>query len=159
MLSEASAVAVFREFAMLDEGAAAIRFTPAIFELDRPALAAVLRGLFTADGTVANYGEQSQLRVASTRRRSSCSARSSSCCSSFGIKSQLYEAGAASDDGLLPDGHGGAEYPSSRSTRCGSAAPRVLALRARDRLPSRRVRRREALARLNAEVSRVPATS
>ena len=32
MLSEPSAVAVFREFAILDEGAAAIRFTPAIFE-------------------------------------------------------------------------------------------------------------------------------
>ena len=35
-------------------------FTPAVFELDRPSLAAVLRGLFTADGTVANYGEKSQ---------------------------------------------------------------------------------------------------
>ena len=60
MLSAASAVAVFREFAILDEGAAAIRFTPAVFDLDRPALAAVLRGLFTADATVANYGEQSR---------------------------------------------------------------------------------------------------
>ena len=37
MLSEPAAVAVFREFAILDEGAAAIRFTPAVFDLDRPA--------------------------------------------------------------------------------------------------------------------------
>ena len=36
MLSEATAVAVFREFAILDEGAAAIRFAPAVFDLDQP---------------------------------------------------------------------------------------------------------------------------
>ena len=53
-LSEAAAVDGFRAFAILDDGALNIRFAPAVFELDRPALAAVLRGLFTADGAVAN---------------------------------------------------------------------------------------------------------
>src|SRR3989304_4868113 len=51
---------LFRQLAVLDEGSERKRFTPAVFELDRPALAALLRGLFTADGTVANYGEKSQ---------------------------------------------------------------------------------------------------
>ena len=44
------------------------RFTDAIFGLDRASLAAVLRGLFTADGTVADYGEQVPVRLASTAR-------------------------------------------------------------------------------------------
>jgi ribonucleoside-diphosphate reductase alpha chain len=51
---------VIRELAVLDEGPEGRRFTPAVFDLDRPSLAAVLRGLFTTEGTVANYGEKSQ---------------------------------------------------------------------------------------------------
>ncbi len=90
MLSEASAVAVFREFAILDEGAAAIRFAPAIFELDRPALAAVLRGLFTADATVANYGEQSRyISLDSTSLE--LLRQTQLLLLGFGIKARLYE--------------------------------------------------------------------
>src|SRR5882724_11936395 len=90
MLSEAAAVAVFREFAILDEGAASIRFAPAIFELDRPALAAVLRGLFTADATVANYGEQSRyISLDSTSLELLRQAQM--LLLAFGIKARLYE--------------------------------------------------------------------
>src|SRR6266850_4183381 len=90
MLSEASAVAVFREFAILDEGAASIRFAPAVFELDRPALAAVLRGLFTADATVANYGEQSRyISLDSTSLE--LLHQTQLLLLAFGIKARLYE--------------------------------------------------------------------
>jgi ribonucleoside-diphosphate reductase alpha chain len=44
------------QYAVLDEGADLKRFKPAVYELDRPSLAALLRGLYTADGTVANDG-------------------------------------------------------------------------------------------------------
>ena len=50
-------VDLFRQFAVLDEGPEGKRFTPAVHDLDRTALAALLRGLFTADGTVLNEGD------------------------------------------------------------------------------------------------------
>jgi ribonucleoside-diphosphate reductase alpha chain len=90
MLSEASAVAIFREFAILDEGAASIRFAPAVFELDRPALAAVLRGLFTADATVANYGEQSRY-ISLDSTSLDLLRQTQLLLLAFGIKARLYE--------------------------------------------------------------------
>src|SRR5262249_44016050 len=49
-----------KAFAHLDAGSHNKCFTDRIYQLDRDSLAAVLRGLFTADGTVANYGAKSQ---------------------------------------------------------------------------------------------------
>jgi ribonucleoside-diphosphate reductase alpha chain len=90
MLSEPSAAALFREFAILDEGAAAVRFAPAVFDLDRPSQAAVLRGLFTADATVANYGEQSRyLSLDSTSLE--LLRQTQLLLLAFGIKARLYE--------------------------------------------------------------------
>jgi len=90
MLGDAAAVALFREFVILDEGAAAIRFSPAVFGLDRPALAAVLRGLFTADASVANYGEQSRyISLDSTSLELLRQAQL--LLLGFGIKARLYE--------------------------------------------------------------------
>ncbi len=83
-------MAVFREFAILDEGAAAIRFAPAVFDLDRPALAAVLRGLFTADATVANYGEQSRY-VSLDSTSLELLRQTQLLLLAFGIKARLYE--------------------------------------------------------------------
>jgi len=37
----------FKEFAVLDEGSHRKRFRPAVFDLDKSSLAALLRGLFT----------------------------------------------------------------------------------------------------------------
>ncbi len=51
-------VDLFRQFAVSDEGPEGKRFTAAAYDLDRPALAGVLRGLFTADGSVVKEGEQ-----------------------------------------------------------------------------------------------------
>src|SRR5712664_792994 len=90
VLSETSTVDLFREFAVLDEGAANIRFTPAVYELNRPALASVLRGLFTADAEVANYGEQSRyISLDSTSLE--LLQQTQLLLLGFGIKARLYE--------------------------------------------------------------------
>src|SRR5262249_17906092 len=108
----APVVDLFRQFAVLDEGSERKRFTPAVFELDRPAVAAVLRGLFTADGTVANYGEKSQYVSLDSSSRELL-AQVQLLLLSFGIKSKLYENRRGEHtSSLLPDGKGGTrDYP------------------------------------------------
>ncbi len=105
-------VELFRQFAVLDEGSERKRFTPLVFELDRPALAGVLRGLFTADGTVANYGDKSQYISLDSSSRELL-AQVQLLLLSFGIKSKLYEnRRGETTTSLLPDGKGGSrEYP------------------------------------------------
>ena len=91
MLTAPSAtVDLFREFAILAEGAVNIRFAPTLFGLDRPALAAVLRGLFTADGTVANYGPQSRY-VSLDSTSLELLRQTQLLLLGFGIKARLYE--------------------------------------------------------------------
>jgi len=100
-------VGLFLQFAVLDEGSAGKRFTPAVFDLDRSALAGLLRGLFTADGTVANYGEKSQY-VGLDSSSLELLRQVQLLLLSFGIKSKLYEnRRTGGPTALLPDGHGG----------------------------------------------------
>jgi ribonucleoside-diphosphate reductase alpha chain len=105
-------VDLFRDLAVLDEGSTKKRFTPAVFELDRPSLAAVLRGLFTADGTVANYGHRSQY-VSLDSTSLELLRETQLLLLAFGIKSKLYEDRRAGRlAAVLPDGRGGRrEYP------------------------------------------------
>src|SRR5262245_25021108 len=105
-------VDLFRQFAVLDEGAEAKRFTPAVFDLDRPGLAAVLRGLFTAEGVVANYGDSSQY-VALDSSSEELLRQVQVLLLSFGIKSKLYaDRRGTTPLALLPDGRVGArDYP------------------------------------------------
>ncbi len=105
-------VDLFRRFAVLDEGSSAKRFTPDVFDLDRRALAAVLRGLFTADGTVANYGEKSQY-VGLDSSSLELVRQVQLLLLSFGIKAKLYDDRRGETTmTLLPDGRGGRrEYP------------------------------------------------
>ncbi|OGK89896.1 MAG: response regulator SirA, partial [Candidatus Rokubacteria bacterium GWF2_70_14] len=146
-------VDLFRQLAVLDEGSERKRFTPAVFELDRPALAAILRGLFTADGTVANYGEKSQY-VSLDSSSETLLRQVQLLLLSFGIKSKLYD-GRRGDTttAMLPDGRGGSrEYPVqpmfslriSRSSRF--IFEREIGFHAESP-------KTEALARLNAEVA------
>ena len=83
-------VDLFSRYAVLDKGSVTKRFTDAIYELDRRTTASLFRGLFTADGTVANYGVQSR----STFRSTSCSLallkQVQHLLLSFGVKSKLY---------------------------------------------------------------------
>src|SRR5206468_1642577 len=47
--SSGPVVDLFKQFAVLDQGSEEKRFTSAVHDLDRPSMASVLRGLFTAD--------------------------------------------------------------------------------------------------------------
>ncbi len=100
-------VDLFKEFAILDEGSHRKRLTPAAFELDRASLAGVLRGLFTADGTVANYGDKSQY-VSLDSTSPELLQQVQIMLLAFGIKAKLYtERRAGATEAKLPDGRGG----------------------------------------------------
>jgi ribonucleoside-diphosphate reductase alpha chain len=100
-------VDLFKGLAVLDEGSTRKRFLPAVFDLDRVSLAALLRGLFTADGTVACYGEKSHY-VSLDSSSLDLLKQVQVLLLSFGIKSKLYSGrrgGVA--ESRLPDGKGG----------------------------------------------------
>src|SRR5205085_2441642 len=102
-----------KRLAVLNEGSERKRFTDAVFQLDRDSLAGVLRGLFTADGTVANYGEKSQF-VSLDSTSLELLRQTQLLLLSFGIKAKIYRNRriAGQTTALLPDGKGGTrEYP------------------------------------------------
>ena len=100
-----------RRYAVLDERSHGKRLTDAALRLDRPSLAAVLRGLFTADGTVANYRDKSHY-VALDSTSLDLLRQVQQSLLGFGIKSKLYRDRRVPGVSLLPDGRGGmAEYP------------------------------------------------
>ncbi len=97
-----------REYAVLDGGAASKSLQDAVYSLDRSSQAAILRGLFSADGTVADYGEKSQyVSLDSTSQR--LLEQVQLLLLGFGIKSKLYRNRRALDQqtAMLPDGKGG----------------------------------------------------
>jgi ribonucleoside-diphosphate reductase alpha chain len=101
-------VAAFQQLAVLDRGSRGKRFTSAVHDLDRPSLAAVLRGLFTADGTVANDGDKSPC-VSLDSTSLDLLRQVQLLLLGFEIKAKLYEGRRAGrTDALLPDGRGGA---------------------------------------------------
>ncbi len=97
-----------KRFAVLNEGSARKRFTDDVFRLDGASLAGVLRGLFTADGTVANYGAKSQY-VSLDSTSLELLRQTQLLLLSFGIKSKIYRDRrvAGNTTALLPDGKGG----------------------------------------------------
>ncbi|MEO6836468.1 MAG: LAGLIDADG family homing endonuclease, partial [Candidatus Tumulicola sp.] len=99
-------VELFGRYAVLNEGSAGKRFTDTTYGLNRKSTASVLRGLFTADGTVANYGTKSQYVALD-----SCSVellqQTQHLLLSFGIKSKLYTDRRTTLSSLCPDGRGG----------------------------------------------------
>ncbi|MEO5704294.1 MAG: LAGLIDADG family homing endonuclease, partial [Candidatus Limnocylindrales bacterium] len=100
-------VELFMQYAILDEGSELKRFKPAAFGLDRASMAALLRGLFTADGTVANYdGTKGYVSLDSTSLELVVQVQR--LLLGFGIKSKLYENRRGGRfEALLPDGKGG----------------------------------------------------
>lgn len=101
------------EYAVLDAGSAGKALRDAVFELDRPSQAAILRGLFTTDGTVANYGAKSQY-VALDSTSLELLRQVQLLLLGFGIKAKIYENRRAvgQTTALLPDGAGGTKaYP------------------------------------------------
>jgi ribonucleoside-diphosphate reductase alpha chain len=103
-------VELFSRYAVLDRGSEKKALTDAVYTLDREASATLLRGIFTADGTVANYGAKSQYVSLD-----SCSIellqQVQHLLLSFGIKSKLYTNRRSELSSNCPDGNGGfAEY-------------------------------------------------
>ncbi|BCX05192.1 MAG: hypothetical protein KatS3mg053_3130 [Candidatus Roseilinea sp.] len=100
-------------FAIFDAGSAHKQFTAEAFRLDRQSMAALLRGLFTADGTVANYGAKSQY-VSLDSTSETLLRQVQLMLLAFGIKSKLYRNRrlAGQKTTMMPDGKGGLrEYP------------------------------------------------
>ncbi len=97
-----------KRFAILDEGSKKKAFTQLIFRLEKDSVAAVLRGLFTADGTVANYGEKSQY-VALDSTSIVLLQQVQKLLLSFGIKAKVYRNRRVATQIVtkFPDGKGG----------------------------------------------------
>ncbi len=103
---------LFSTLAVLDEGSHLKRFRDAVFSLDRTSIAAILRGLFTTDGAVADYSDKSQ-HVALDSTSLELLQQVQLLLLSFGIKAKLYrDRRALALTASLPDGRGGrADYP------------------------------------------------
>ena len=147
-------VDVLKRFAVLNCGGENKRFTPDAFRLDRVALAGVLRGLFTADGTVAQYGEKSQY-ISLDNCSEELLRQVQVMLLSFGIKAKLYRNRRAvgNTTAMLPDGRGGRKsYPVRQihSLRI-SRSSRVVFEREIGFVPGSP--KCERLARLNREVT------
>ena len=99
-------VQLFSRYAVLDAGSVAKRLTDEAYKLDALSTAALLRGIFTADGTVANYGAKSQYVSLD-----SCSLtllkQVQHLLLSFGVKSKLYTERRTEPVSNCPDGKGG----------------------------------------------------
>ncbi|MGC1382035.1 MAG: LAGLIDADG family homing endonuclease [Candidatus Baltobacteraceae bacterium] len=103
-------VDLFSRYAVLDEGSQRKRFTDEAYRLDREATSALLCGLFTADGTVANDGEKSKI-VSLDSSSLPLLKQVQYLLLSFGIKSKVYENRGKTLASSRPDGQGGhAEY-------------------------------------------------
>ena len=97
----------FAKHAVLDKGSSAKRFTDEAFGLDRWSQAAMLRGLFTADGTVINSANSNH-SVALDSSSLDLLVQVQRMLLGFGIKSKIYENRRGGKlTSLLPDGKGG----------------------------------------------------
>jgi ribonucleoside-diphosphate reductase alpha chain len=101
----------FMQHSALDEGADRKRFKPAVYGFDRPSMAALLRGLFTADGTIGKSVDNAYVGLDSASLELLIQVQRMLL--AFGIKSKLYENRRGGiTEALLPDGRGGMKsYP------------------------------------------------
>ncbi|MFA6214690.1 MAG: LAGLIDADG family homing endonuclease [Candidatus Micrarchaeia archaeon] len=102
-----------KRYAVLGQGSAAKAFTSEAFSLDRESVAALLRGLFSSDGTVADYGEKSQY-VSLGSSSLELLGQVQQLLLGFGIKAKLYRNRRVEGTSFswLPDGKGGKRpYP------------------------------------------------
>ncbi|MFN8360193.1 MAG: LAGLIDADG family homing endonuclease [Candidatus Kapaibacterium sp.] len=100
-------LSMFKKYAVLNQGSTQKLITSASFQLTKEEQAALLRGLFTADGTVANYGDKSQY-VALDSTSLELLQQVQLLLLNFGIKAKVYENRRAGKlTSILPDGNGG----------------------------------------------------
>ncbi len=106
-------VEAMSRYAVLDAGSEGKRLTDLVFGLDHQTQAAILRGLFSADGTVANYGTKSHY-VSLDSTSLPMLRQVQLLLLGFGIKAKIYENRRALGqvESVMPDGRGGAAaYP------------------------------------------------
>jgi len=105
-------VELFERYAVLNAGSQLKQFKDTVFGLNRQSISAILSGLFTADGTVANYGAKSQY-VSLDSSSLGLLQQTQLLLLSFGIKSKIYEnRRGGTTTHACPDGKGGlANYP------------------------------------------------
>ncbi len=141
------------EFVDLSQRSCEKSLTEKVFKLPLAAQKYVLQGLFTADATVANYGEKSHY-VALDSSSLQLLKGVQLLLTGFGIKSKLYQnRRAGQETALLPDGKGGIkEYPiqPQHSLRI-SRSSRILFEQHIGFMPD--TKKAERLARLNKEIS------
>lgn len=103
-----SVVDTLRKYAVLDKGSTSKSFLPSVFNLDLESQSAILRGLFTADGTVANYNDKSQY-VALDSTALGLLKQVQVLLLNFGIRSVIYtnRRPEGTETTMLPDGKGG----------------------------------------------------
>ena len=151
--ASARIIETMRQYACFDAGSAKKTLTDRVFTLDRPSQAAILRGLFSTDGTVADYGEKSQY-VALDSVSLELLQQVQLLLLGFGVKAKIYENRRALGQELavLPDGKGGVKpYPVQQMHSCGFRGVRgVVFEREIGFLPESR--KAEQLAALNRHV-------
>ncbi|CAN5508445.1 hypothetical protein BH10BAC3_BH10BAC3_07660 [soil metagenome] len=100
-------LSLLEQYAVLDMGSENKQLKDNCFQLNRNEQAALLRGLFTADGYVANYGDKSQY-VSLDSCSKNLLQQAQLMLLNFGIKSKLYgNRRAGKTESILPDGKGG----------------------------------------------------
>jgi ribonucleoside-diphosphate reductase alpha chain len=111
-LSNRSIIETFDHLAVLNEGSSKKSLRDAAFGLDRASMAALLSGLFTADGSVGNYGDKTQY-IALDSSSLDLLQQVQTVLLGFGIKAKIYEnRRGGKSESLCPDGKGGvAMYP------------------------------------------------
>lgn len=98
---------LLQTYAILDLGSERKQFTDRVFTLNKSCQKAILQGLFTADGTVANYSDKSQY-VALDSTSQVLLEQVQTLLLNFGIISKLYKnRRAGRTAAMLPDGKGG----------------------------------------------------
>jgi len=145
------------EWAVLDEKSLGKLFTAKALSANKETTAALLRGLFTADGTVANYGSKSQY-VALDSTALPLLQQVQLMLLSFGIKSKLYKdrRPLGQTTAMLPDGQGGTkEYPVHQMHSLRISRSSRLVFEREIGFVSGNIKN-EALTQLNANVSAYP---
>ncbi|WP_022836004.1 LAGLIDADG family homing endonuclease [Salisaeta longa] len=104
--SAASVRELLDRYVVLDEGSSAKRLKDTAFALDRESMAALLRGLFTADGTVVDNADKSQY-VGLDSTSETLLEQVQTLLLGFGIKGKLYRNRRLTSRALMPDGKGG----------------------------------------------------
>jgi ribonucleoside-diphosphate reductase alpha chain len=100
-------VDMVEQFAVLDKGSSEKCFTQDVFRLDKKSVTSILRGLFTTDGTVANYSDKSNY-VSYDSTSIKLLEQVQLLLLRFGIKSKIYvDRRNGKTSSMLPDGKGG----------------------------------------------------